>query len=48
MINHIIIRKGTKGEVLELEVSAVRNQQQSIIAFWLKWLMSGIMSGLKR
>ncbi len=48
IVNHIIIRKGTKGEVMELEVSAVRNQQQSIIAFWLKWLMSGIMSGLKR
>lgn len=48
IINHIIIRNGTKGEVLELEVSAVRNQQQSIVAFWLKWLMHGIMSGLKR
>ncbi len=48
IVNHILIRKGTKGEVVELEVSAVRNQQQSIIAFWLKWLMSGIMSGLKR
>ncbi len=41
IVHHIIIRKGTKGEVVELEVGAVRNQQQSIIAFWLKWLIQG-------
>ena len=37
----IIARNLTKGEVVELEVGAVRNQQQSIIAFWLKWLIQG-------